>query len=383
VVFAIDVHNMNIDEYLNYVNPPAVHKFQDEHGDSILCVLYADQISLRGSEERSAETRNEQKTKVAQNFSAKTGCPEGTVPILETKRENVERKGSVTGFLNSERKIMTRSAKNLKAEKVSSASVAHQYALLTVDKEGPFLQVSAQLNVWNPKLINGSGIFSATYIGARNQEGNIIENVLAGWEVHPAFYGDTKTRFFVRWTRLDSKNPSSTKGCENTLCPGFVLAPAATNHLGTVISPLSTYDGDQRKIDVELRIENPGPRWSVYLNEELLGWWPGTMFTTPIYYKASLIELGGEVMFYVQDPEEPSSKTEMGSGNFPSAGYARCAHIRKIQISNEEGVMEDFDTNRMAPKPVCYDVSDVSESDAMGAYFYFGGPGGEHFDCVS
>lgn len=28
VASAIDVRDMNIDEYLNYINPPAVHKFQ-------------------------------------------------------------------------------------------------------------------------------------------------------------------------------------------------------------------------------------------------------------------------------------------------------------------------------------------------------------------
>jgi len=63
--------------------------------------------------------------------------------------------------------------------------------------------------------------------------------------------------------------------------------------------------------------DSDDPIWSVYLNDDLMGWWPGELFSD-IYYNADRVGLGGEALFHLG---EPSSKTEMGSGHFTDEGF--------------------------------------------------------------
>jgi hypothetical protein len=53
------------------------------------------------------ETKADRKTESGLNSGNKTECPEGTVSILETKREHVERAGSVTSFISKTRNLLT------------------------------------------------------------------------------------------------------------------------------------------------------------------------------------------------------------------------------------------------------------------------------------
>ena len=53
------------------------------------------------------ETKADRKTESGLNSGNKTECPEGTVSILETKREHVERAGSVTIFISKTKNLLT------------------------------------------------------------------------------------------------------------------------------------------------------------------------------------------------------------------------------------------------------------------------------------
>jgi len=44
---AVDVRDMSNDEYINFVNPPTLHKYQNKLGDRVLCVKFGDQISVK------------------------------------------------------------------------------------------------------------------------------------------------------------------------------------------------------------------------------------------------------------------------------------------------------------------------------------------------
>lgn len=381
VTFAINVRDMNIDEYLNYVNPPAVHKFQNEHGDSILCVLYADQISLRGSEQRSVETRDERKTKLAQNFSSsgvENGCPLDTVPILETQRDDVERAGSVRRFINREKKIKGHLFTNQTARILDSVGgVVHEHAVMSFKPNGPVHQVSAGLNVWKPNVdVDGSGIFSVAQIWVVNESG-ALETIEVGWMVDPTFSnGDTRPRFFTYWT-ADGYQKT---GCKNQECRGFVIAPRAPNYLGLPISPVSTYNGNQQQISLKILKENPGGkgvRWSLYIGTQLNGWWPASLFKHLNSDAADRVDFGGEVAYILGKPGSAMSKTEMGSGHFAREDYGRSAHVRDIKLANDKGAIVNALVNAVASKPKCYDLSAISEQ-RLGKHFYFGGPGGKN-----
>lgn len=108
---------MSIDEYINYVNPPAVSKYQDESGQTFRCVKFSDQISIKYGnfqrideewacfnkewKEENARRRSQslddgrlkpKELKISNNVIAigrvnfePSQCPEGTEPVREIK----------------------------------------------------------------------------------------------------------------------------------------------------------------------------------------------------------------------------------------------------------------------------------------------------------
>ncbi|XP_059063749.1 uncharacterized protein LOC131856262 [Cryptomeria japonica] len=105
-----ELGNMSIDDYINYVNPPAVHKYKHDNGDNILCVKFTDQISLRPAKNQNGYDKNNSNigwrdTQAGEPSSNISGsglgkrCPEGTVSAKEIKHEHVKRTGSVNMFL--------------------------------------------------------------------------------------------------------------------------------------------------------------------------------------------------------------------------------------------------------------------------------------------
>ena len=118
-------------------------------------------------------------------------------------------------------------------------------------------------------------------------------------------------------------------------------------------------------------------RWNVYINNQLLGWWPISLFKN--LQNANIVDVGGEVAFYKRSKRFPV--ISMGSGYFPQEGFGLSAHIRDIKITNDHGVPINITRQRIASRPKCYDVSFPAENQ-LGKHIFFGGPGGINRDCV-
>eukprot|EP00253_Pinus_taeda_P030921 PITA_30921 len=375
VASVTDVRDMNIDEFINFINPPAVHKFLNEHGDTILCVSYAHQISLQDLEQRSVGTRDDQKMKSGLNFPSydvETNCPEGTVAIMETKRELVERAGSVGRFI-SKRKSVRPQEKN--EATVDRQGYEHEYGVAQFIPTAPIHGASGGLNVWQPNVdTSDDGIFSLGQFWVLN-DSEQLESMEIGWIVNPNTYGDSRTRFFTYWT-ADGYGKT---GCWNLNCPGFVLAPGSPAYPGSPMASVSTYDGEQPVLDIKVSKANDS--WNLYVNEQLLGWWPASLFKN-LRSSSNRVDYGGEVCFSPGgSPGSQFTTTDMGSGHFPSEGFGRSAHIRDVQITDNNGQLIDIPGNATAGRPNCYNVS-IEVDHQNGKHVYFGGPGGDNPSCV-
>jgi hypothetical protein len=59
-----------------------------------------------------------------------------------------------------------------------------------------------------------------------------------------------------------------------------------------------------------------GIRWSLYVNNRILGWWPGSLFKN-LKSNVNRVDFGGEVYFNPRPSRSRLSRTKMGSGHFP------------------------------------------------------------------
>lgn len=110
-----------------------------------------------------------------------------------------------------------------------------------------------------------------------------------------------------------------------------------------------------------------------------LGYWPSTLFTA-LRDSADMVTWGGHVKSQSAGFGGLHTKTQMGSGHFPTEGYGRSCYFRNLWYTTLDGptskkqIVNEKDLHRHATRPNCYDVM-VAEDEEWGVYFYFGGPG--------
>ncbi|XP_059065088.1 protein neprosin-like isoform X2 [Cryptomeria japonica] len=300
-----ELGNMSIDDYINYVNPPAVHKYKHDNGDNVLCVKFTDQISLRPAKNQNGYDKNNsniswrdtQEGEPSSNISGSglgKRCPEGTVSVREIKHEHVKRAGSVNMFLRR-------------------------------------------------KMVEFSN------------------------QVH------------------DNDNYKST-GCRNVDCPGFVLSNGAQYYPGQPIEQVSEYGKDQidMLISIKREILQGEAIWSLYIQDKVVGYWPGSLFSS-LAESTNIVQYGGEVLHSTNDPGTPFSKTHMGSGHFPQEGFSKAAYIRDIQMHDSNNSLVYPKETIIATIPLCYNLilAINNTNPEWGHYMFFGGPGGDNPSCLN
>ncbi|KAL0436109.1 UNVERIFIED_CONTAM: hypothetical protein Sradi_0318800 [Sesamum radiatum] len=348
---------LQLQKHLKRLNKPPIKTIQSPDGDIIDCVHISHQpafdhpflkdhkIQARPSfhpEGLFGENKMSMGSKVRANpitqlWHMNGKCPEDTIPIRRTKKEDVLRASSAKRYGKK---------KHRSVPKPRSA---------------------------DPDLINESGHqpneFSLSQIwvlgGSFGEDLNSIE---AGWQVSPDLYGDNNTRLFTYWT----SDAYQATGCYNLLCSGFIQVNSEIA-MGASISPVSAYRNSQYDISILIwKDPKEGHWWMQFGNDYVLGYWPSFLFSY-LGESASMIEWGGEVVNSEADGKHTS--TEMGSGHFPEEGFGKSSYFRNIQVV-------DSSNNLKAPKDVgtfteqsnCYDVQTGSNGD-WGRYFYYGGPG--------
>ncbi|KAL4192205.1 hypothetical protein AMTRI_Chr06g171150 [Amborella trichopoda] len=257
-------------------------------------------------------------------------CPEGTIPICRTQRnDNV-----VPEFIRDFGDKGTKGIPFPKKEKYGdqNAEYAGMYA------KGRLLYGASQYStVWNPQLESPSE-YSAAGTWLVNNEGSETNLVGAGWMVKPSLFGDNQTRLFVAWDKVAG---SQTTGCYNLLCPGFIQTNSKVVLGGRSRTCFSyRWKGDQ----------NTG-HWWYTLEDVPVCYWPASMFTN--LQAAVRAVWAGQVLN--THPGGHHTVTQMGNGIFPKEKQT-AAYFHNLQVLVDSGQwafppgLNNFNDNRF-----CYD----------------------------
>uniref|UniRef100_A0A7N2R4D9 Neprosin PEP catalytic domain-containing protein n=2 Tax=Quercus lobata TaxID=97700 RepID=A0A7N2R4D9_QUELO len=339
-----------------------IKTIEGEEGDTIDCVDIYQQpafdhpflknhiIQMKPNSIPSSPKENTYQAELFQNWHKNGQCPEGTVPIRRTQEDEDTR---------GVKWIPRRTQLNHSFYDISN----HEHAIVSFGV-GEIYGAHASLNVWNPFVDDGEFSLAQIWVLAGpDEELNTIE---AGWKVTSP---ENKTKLFTFWT---SDGYQST-GCFNLECPGFVQVNKNFS-LDSPIEPVSRYSAQQFDIGITIYKENG--KWWFQVQDQVLGYWPGTIFNY-LVSSASRIEWGGEV--YNAELGDHHTRTQMGSGHFGNEGYGKASYFRNIGYMDNSGKFIDVEAQSLkkyATRPSCYNVEVANNTNGgFGTHFYFGGPG--------
>ncbi|KAL9246709.1 hypothetical protein vseg_020208 [Gypsophila vaccaria] len=348
---------LTLQRRLDILNKPATKSFLTEYGDILDCVdIYKQPAFDHPSLENHAlQVKPNFKLSKSRKLTGCTlgflpdnmRCPQGTVPIRRTQKSELRTKkftpllGTTTDFLNS-----------IGGHDIAGVgTVAMNQGL------------SGNINLWNPKVKPDQ--YSSTCIYVASENGNDTDVIQVGWMVSPTVYpNSTDTRLYGYWTKDGGKST----GCYNTQCPGFVQTSTEV-YLGTVLSPISSRDGQQYFIDVEIQQDNQTKNWWLHFQGNAVGYWPAELFT-PLQSVATRAGWGGEVF---GPPTEVS--TEMGSGYLAhDKGYGRVCIMTNLWMYPAKYFPKAQALNILMTTPNFYNVIHGNNGDQMQDFIYFGGP---------
>ncbi|KAM7272593.1 hypothetical protein ACFE04_027256 [Oxalis oulophora] len=373
-VSSISRENQEISDLLKRLNKPAVKTIKSADGDIIDCVKLADQPAfdhplLKNHTIQLSPTtypamwnsanQNKQRKPFTQLWQLSGTCPNGTIPILRTKKSDILRASSIEAFGKKNQSTL------LPPFSQRNAPGVHEYAAgFTNPGSGKYYGTQADLSVWNPHVDRNTEFsLSQVWIIGGNP---IVETI----EVYPNINGDANTRFFIYWTRDDYKQT----GCYNLKCPGFVQTNPNVA-IGATISPVSTYDGELTALRVVVWLDANSRNWWLMAGEDFIGYWPTSLFHNFLTSSADVISWGGEIIN--EKDGSMHTRTEMGSGHFSGEGARKACYVSNILVldnPNSRSMIEPSEIKAGLTNPGCYDIA-TDRLEGWGLHFFFGGPG--------
>ncbi|GAU21367.1 hypothetical protein TSUD_189540 [Trifolium subterraneum] len=184
--------------HLRQINKPAVKTIKSFNGDIIDCIPIDKQLAfdhpiLKGQKPLNPPERSRghnQTDNLNDNFqlwsSSGQSCPEKTVPIKRTTKEDMLRASSIKRF-------------GRKINKVVRNNVDSGHVHATTSVTGEFYGAKSNLNVWAPQVANMNE-FSLAQIWVTSGPFESVNTIEAGWQVNPGLFGDNLPRLFIYWT---------------------------------------------------------------------------------------------------------------------------------------------------------------------------------------
>jgi hypothetical protein len=376
---------------------PAVQSFQVSDGSWVDCVPIEGQISAHHPSltdhviqmTPTVPRRSSGQVAHPQLFAQEHGgCPAGTIPVHRTDPTRPLLK-------------KTRSPVVSKADSATVRDI-HEYAItgLPLSPE-TYSGAHSIFSVNGPDLGDVDTDFSLSQVwiidGFYND--STLSTIEVGWQKYPFIHqnGDAPLapHLFVYWTNdaYNAQNETGNHGCYNLECPGFVQVDNKWVIGGAMPSYTTLEQNAQTESEIEIEVLYDPTQlvWWLFLNNDAVGYWPASLYESGrLGGTANHVQWGGEVNFFKDATTVGHSKTTMGSGAFPSAGYPVAAYHRNITFADATGAFfypdpATLDTvgNKFTTDPLCYDIA-IQQGDFSnwGTYFFFGGSGGNNPGCV-
>ncbi|CAN7103688.1 unnamed protein product [Brassica rapa subsp. narinosa] len=265
-------------------------------------------------------------------------CPKGTVAILRQRSET---------------------------ESVHLDTIyqfGHHFALMDASSfETIYRGAQADISIHNLTLQNNQ--YSKSQIWLENGPIAELNSIQVGWAVHPRVYGDSATRLTIYWTGDGYKT-----GCYNTECPGFIIITRKPS-IGSIFKQSSVY-GDKPVTFTPQVIQSFFGNWVLYVDDEIIGYWPGELFTH-LNKGASRVRFGGNT-FMSPDGISPP----MGNGYVPIYDYERSSSFLQVKLMNDKYQSIEAETQMGVADSKCFTLISRDYTNETGNSFSFGGPGG-------
>ncbi|GLJ52065.1 hypothetical protein SUGI_1107300 [Cryptomeria japonica] len=255
-------------------------------------------------------------------------------------------------------------------------NLVKEYALarLLVEK-GSVNEAGGRLSVWQPYVNQHDASRSLIRVALENPDGTIIQEIQAGWQVFPILYGDSRPRFYIRWTGDGYRST----GCYDLKCPGFVMDKDAQLYPGQVLTNISVHGDVTKQIELPIRIIKRRTRWEISADFKPVGYLPIELVQN--LSQVNTVQYGGEVL--VSKNTRSGHVTNMGSGDGPERGPGNAAHIRDMEVFTSIANPIYPEIQYVASHPECYAIKgDINKLEPWGVfYIYFGGPRGKTSSC--
>jgi hypothetical protein len=312
-------------------------------------------------------------------------CEPGTVPIPEVTMADLLRFRTLDDYF---RKVpshlgVSQPPPSLRRDDVHIGPTAsHQYAhaYRSVTNWG------AQMieNLWDPSTeTNSEFSLGQMWVSARGATAVSLQTVEAGFQHYHDLYNDDGMHLFCYSTRdgyLNLVHP----GCYNNSCGDFVQV-STTVFLGAEYAPVSESNGFQKEIDVHWSKGGPDGDWWLAIDGENVGYYPKALFDA-LGQNADHIDFGGEIVDTRASGHHTS--TQMGSGEFASAGYLHAASMRRLRYHDSNPMLDVITTANVTGLTAAYDDAkcySVSYNESSSAdwltYLFYGGPGYDPVNC--
>lgn len=351
-----------------------VNSFTTDMGDEVSCIPIRRQLSLRGSSEPIesppawARTAPEH-LRGANHQGFGTGydkqgrrrwCDPGSVPLRRYQLADLEDRGTLDAFLRKGAPQM--------------GSATHKYAFVGTPLLSPPNRGGQMINsIWRPTIAGNDGSIGQMWVSTGEPWLNNQQTVELGWQVNSNVNGHTNPVFFIYWTRDNYQ----TTGCYNERCAGFVH----TNPNICVGCSYSFWGVPGGGITVEkyqqaVKNGDAGPWW--IMQSDWVGYYPRTIFTSPMTESADHVEWGGEV----QANTTNNVTTDMGNSLYGSqGGSAYMDYIGHIHLDGTYEALYWPTSESVITNAACYDLSIDGVSTLTRTKFHFGGPGKPGFGC--
>ncbi|KAF5198871.1 Nep-interacting protein [Thalictrum thalictroides] len=361
--------DMNLEEQLMILNKPSIKTFHTEEGDIFDCVdIYKqpalDHPLLKNHKIQMRPTSlpegliNEPASIATSSLSNGVDCPQGTVPIRRTQKEDLLRVKSFSDEYQLTKNIHPHTTIFPNQHMVSLAP-NYLWAL--------YYGARASISVHHLDINNDQYTTAQMWLGRRPIDQYSIQ---AGWMIGSKITGDNLTRSFVYWTKDQSKKT----GCFNQLCPGFVQVHKQVT-IGSVLKEISVYGEAQKSMDLSVFRDRNTGHWWLQLNGAInVGYLPKTLIPQ-LVEGLSDIAWGG---LAVNPPNGHSPP--MGNGHFPKGNFTTAASFTAVKIvdsTNTYRIPDDIDVKFLVENRACYNIEFHGKYLNEGLAFLYGGPGGD------
>ncbi|KAI9835784.1 MAG: hypothetical protein M1837_003668 [Sclerophora amabilis] len=305
--------------------------------------------------------------------------PEGTVPIPRKDLDAISFNRPLEAYLSKTRGSRRGMSHLLGPEADSTPAPqdtsAHRYG--SSQQAVTCYGGQGNLSYWDPSL-EAAGDFSLLQIGMINANSQQhVQTVEAGWQVYQELHGDYAPHLFTYYTTNGYSQQGNNLGGYDTDVGGWVQYDS-TIFPGTTFSPTSIIGGTQSALPIKYQLFQGN--WWLSCTGRWIGYYPAALFTPggSLGDHADHIGFWGEV--FDSDEVPGRTKTDMGSGRFPSEGWTNAAYLSNLKyqadaaatnLPNYDGsaglVQEDTDMYRIEPH--------FQDTGEWGSYAWVGGPG--------